>query len=98
MELTVQYFDDCPNWTVLVGLLRELVSDRDDVTIRLEAVETVEQAERVGFVGSPTLLVDGRDPYAEPGRPAGLACRVFQTPEGPAGLPSRWQLAELLTP
>lgn len=97
MELTVQYFDDCPNWTALVERLRELTVDRDDVTVRLETVETAEQAERVGFVGSPTLLVDGRDPFAEPGRPVGLACRVYRTPEGPAGLPSREQLAGLLS-
>ena len=97
MELTVQYFDDCPNWTDLVGRLRELTADREDVTIRFEVVETAEQAERVGFVGSPTLLVDGRDPFSEPGRPVGLACRVYRTPDGPAGLPSRSQLAELLS-
>lgn len=73
MELTVQYFGDCPNWTDLVGRLRELTAGRRDVTIWFEAVETAEQAERVGFVGSPTLLVDGRDPFAEPGRPVGLS-------------------------
>ena len=97
MERTVQYFDECPNWADLGGRLRELTADRDDVTIRLEAVETAEQAEVVGFVGSPTLLVDGRDPFAEPGRPVGLACRVYRTPDGPAGLPSTSQLAELLS-
>lgn len=98
MKLTVQYFDDCPNWKVLAERLREAVAGRQDVTIAFETVDTTEQAERVGFVGSPTLLVDGRDPFAEPGRPAGLACRVYQTPDGPAGLPSQAQLAEVLGP
>ena len=30
----------------------------------LERVETAEDAERLRFVGSPTILVDGRDPFA----------------------------------
>lgn len=97
MELTVQYFRDCPNWMTLVERLYELTVTRPDVSIRLQPVETADQAEEVGFVGSPTLLVDGRDPFVQPGRPAGLACRVYQTPDGPAGLPSRAQLAELIT-
>ena len=31
----------------------------------LEFVETPEDAERLRFIGSPTLLVQGRDPFAE---------------------------------
>lgn len=29
----------------------------------LERVETAEDAERLRFVGSPTILIDGRDPF-----------------------------------
>ncbi|MFC8261184.1 hypothetical protein ACFUNF_27160 [Streptomyces sp. NPDC057291] len=39
------------------------------------------------FTGSPTFLLNGRDPFAEPGRPAGLTCRVYRAPDGLRGLP-----------
>jgi hypothetical protein len=39
-------------------------------------VETGEKAQRLAFPGSATVLVDGRDPLADPTAPVGLACRV----------------------
>ncbi len=61
-----------------------------------EKVETAEDAERLGFIGSPTVLIDGSDPFAAPGSPVGLACRLYVTPEGLAGSPTVDQLAEVL--
>ncbi len=60
-------------------------------------VETFEEAERVGFHGSPSILVDGVDVFADPDARIGLSCRVYRTPEGPAGAPSVEQLREALT-
>jgi hypothetical protein len=54
----------------------------------LERVETAEDAERLRFIGSPTILVDGRDPFAGVAAPFGLTCRVYRTPEGLAGSPT----------
>jgi hypothetical protein len=69
----------------------------EDVRVALERVETPEDAERLRFTGSPTILLDGEDPFAaEADGGFGLSCRVFSTPEGPAGSPTREQLAEVL--
>ena len=32
--------------------------------------------------GSPTLLIDGRDPFAVPGAGPALACRLYETEDG----------------
>ena len=48
------------------------------------------------FRGSPTVLVDGRDPFADESAPAGLSCRVFATPEGLRGAPTVGQLLAVL--
>jgi hypothetical protein len=96
MRITLRYFEDCPNWQVLDERLRALTAGRADVEIAHELISTTQDAERLGFVGSPTLLIDGVDPFAEPGRPAGLTCRIYQTPEGPAGSPTIEQLTPLL--
>lgn len=55
------------------------------------------EAEELGFIGSPTVLVDGRDPFARGGEPVAMACRVFRTPDGLAGSPTVEQLVEALS-
>ena len=96
MEITIQYFDGCPNWTVLEQRVRQVVGDRPDVAIVHQRVETPEDAVRLRFRGSPTLLLDGVDPFADGGRPGGLACRVYRTPEGLAGAPTLDQVRAAL--
>lgn len=62
----------------------------------LERLATPEDAERLRFVGSPTVLVDGLDPFADGDVAFGLSCRVYQTPDGLAGTPTVEQLREAL--
>jgi hypothetical protein len=51
----------------------------------------------VGFRGSPTVLVDGRDPFLDRDSPVGrLACRVDRTEDGLAGAPTVDQLVAAL--
>lgn len=47
---------------------------------------------RLGFSGSPTILVDGQDPFADQDAPIGLACRLYATEEGLQGAPTIAQL------
>ena len=93
------YFDDCPNWRSTEALVNEALRlvNRSDVSVVRRRVETEEQAVQLGFVGSPTVLVDGRDPFSTGGEPVGLACRVFSDSEGLRGAPSLDQLVEVLS-
>lgn len=54
------------------------------------------EAERSAFNGSPTILIDGRDPFAEPGATPSLSCRIYRTSHGPAGAPGLDQLRKAL--
>ncbi|WP_447942871.1 thioredoxin family protein [Microbacterium aurum] len=92
MEITLQYFDGCPNWEILDHRIAEALHGRTDASIIRQRVGTTEEAVRLGFHGSPTILIDGIDPFAEPSAPVGLACRVFRTPNGLAGSPTLEQL------
>ena len=92
MEIKLQYFDGCPNREVLDHRIAEALHGRTDASIIRQRVETTEEAIRLGFHGSPTILIDGIDPFAEPSAPVGLACRVFRTPNGLAGSPTLEQL------
>jgi len=97
MDVTLLYFDDCPNWLDADAHLRALDAEIPGLRITRHVVDTPEEAERTGFRGSPSILVDGVDPFADADAPFGLSCRVYQTPDGPAGSPTRAQLRRVLT-
>lgn len=59
-------------------------------------VETIEAARRLGFIGSPTIRIAGRDPFAQPDAVPALACRLYSTPEGLTGAPITAQLVAVL--
>jgi hypothetical protein len=99
MDVRLLYFDGCPHWAVAEQRLRSASSSlgRGGETIRHVLVETSEDAEGLGFIGSPTILVDGHDPFASGDERPALACRVFSTAEGRAGSPTVEQLVEVLS-
>ena len=98
MRVQLLYFDECPNWQVAEARLHEAL----EITGRSAEVEKVfvatpEQAETLGFRGSPSVLVDGEDPFAQPGEAVGLSCRLYRTPLGLAGSPTVEQLVDVLS-
>ena len=98
MDVRLLYFDGCPNWRETDDRLRAALAQagRTDVPTLVE-VTTAQEAERLSFRGSPTVLVDGTDPFADVSAPVGLSCRVFRTPEGLRGAPTVEQLLAVLT-
>lgn len=94
MKIELQYFDGCPSWKTARDRLEAVLGDLEiDTEIHLEPIETPEAAESAGFRGSPTILIDGMDPWAVAGAPVSLSCRVYVTADGPAGSPTRDELA-----
>ncbi len=96
MDITLLYFGDCPNWKVADERLAVVAAESADLTVSRHLVETLEEAERVGFHGSPSILVDGVDVFADPDAGVGLSCRVYRTPDGLAGAPTVDQLRAAL--
>lgn len=79
VKVELLYFEGCPNWQIAETRLREALGalGHGTVTVTRRVVSSPEQAERVGFGGSPTILVDGTDPFAQPDDPVGFACRLY---------------------
>jgi hypothetical protein len=95
MRVTLVYFEGCPHWELGQERVNEAlvqVGEGPDA-LRTVAVRTPEDAERWHFRGSPTFLVNGRDPFATEDAPVGLACRLY----GSEGSPSVDQLVEALS-
>jgi hypothetical protein len=100
LKVTIQYFDGCPHWELADKRLKRVLAaePRDDVEIEYELIDSADEAECIGFHGSPTILFDGRDPFVNGDEPPGLACRVFRTERGREGSPSEAQLRAALSP
>jgi hypothetical protein len=97
VKVVLQYFDGCPSWRVAEERLRSaLVAVGLDPSISHEEISTLEEAERVGFIGSPTILINGRDPFRHDAAVPGLACRRYSTDRGIDGAPSVAQLVDAL--
>ena len=85
------YFEDCPHWEMADERLLTVAAERG-LRVEHRLVRTPQEAEALGFRGSPTITVDGRDPFAHGDEVFGLACRLYDTPDGPAGSPTLEQL------
>ena len=97
MDIRLQYFDDCPNWRIAEARLSAALTRLEDPTgVVLEKVDTPEAAERARFRGSPTILIDGNDPFADPDAPIGLSCRIYRSSHGIEPAPTVDQLTSVL--
>lgn len=98
MRVQLLYVDGCPNWQVADTRLREALETLGrPVEVARVVLTTPEQVEQWNFHGSPSVLVDGEDPFAQPGTPVGLSCRLYRTPHGVDGSPTVDQLVDVLS-
>lgn len=97
MDIEILYVPDCPNVESTLMRLDEALSAVGRAA-RVEpiVIESEDAARARGMRGSPTILVDGMDPFATADAECGLACRLFHTPTGLAGAPTTRQLIEVL--
>ena len=95
VEIEVQYFAGCTSWQLAEERVRCAlrILGRDDVRVRTRLVGGDADVEWSGFRGSPTILVDGCDPFAGPSAVGTPACRLYRTPDGLARVPTVTQLA-----
>lgn len=100
MNVSLLYFEGCPSWHEADDRLRQALDTTGhvDTTIQYVLVSTPEEAERLQFRGSPTVLVDDVDLFAEPNNAVGLACRLCRTEDGgQAGSPTLQRLVNALS-
>lgn len=93
MAIEILYFEGCPNWQQTLEHLRRALHD---VGVEAPVICLREITESTlagsGFAGSPTILVDGADPFPAPPGPVSLSCRRY--PHG--GSPTVDELVDAL--
>ncbi len=82
MELTVLAVPGCPHAPLLEQRLAGLLAGRPGVRLNRQVVGSDDEAGRLGMRGSPTLLIDGSDPFPAPGQGPALACRLYPSDGG----------------
>ena len=97
VPITLQYFDGCPNWRQADTDLNAAIEIVGlDAEVSYQKVEEHRDAENLAFRGSPTILISGNDPFADPDAPVGLSCRVYRTGERTSGSPGVEALQKVL--
>jgi hypothetical protein len=82
---------------VLKDRLTAVMDGRADVSVSQQVISDEGEAARWGMHGSPTLLIDGADPFAEPGQPPSMSCRLYRDDGGQlSGAPSVGQLRQAI--
>jgi len=78
MDVELLVVSDCPNGPIAAAMLRTALDDvgLTSTTFRTTVIDTKQRAEQRGFIGSPTILIGGLDPFVEPGRAPALARRI----------------------
>ena len=94
MRVEILYFSGCPNYAPAVDCVREVLAQEDTPAEMVEVeVNDLATAQRIGFLGSPTVRVDGQDvePEARAERAFGLSCRTYIDDGRRTGVPpSEW--------
>ena len=73
MTMEILQLPGCPGADLLAARLAEL----GHAGVARRVVTSQADAERLGLTGSPTLLVDGADPFARPGQSPSVSCRLY---------------------
>jgi hypothetical protein len=96
IDVELVHLDDCPLWLGAAARLRQAMGRAgvDPAGLRDRSIATEDAP--ADFPGSPTILIEGRDPFAG-AMPGGLACRRYPTEHGLDFAPSVAQLIEVLT-
>ena len=63
MNVELLWWEGCPSTERALDELRAALAelDLDGVEVQMREIRTDEEAEATGFVGSPTILIDGVD-------------------------------------
>jgi hypothetical protein len=97
LEVELLLVADCPHEAAAIDLIRHALDDVGllGAPFKTRTVTSQQQADELGFTGSPTILSNGIDPFAQPRLPPSLACSPLPNPgrtsghPEPAGSPSR---------
>lgn len=92
MNIEILYFEGCPNHGPALQRVQELLRE-EGLSAEISEIQVSDpaSARQIGFLGSPSVRVNGLDvePTARTTREYGMMCRTYVSDAGREGLPSR---------
>ena len=82
VELTLLTVPACPNAAAFEERLAAALAGHPPAVVRRCEVTDEREAAEAGMHGSPMLLIDGVDPFAQPGQAPSLSCRLYSDAAG----------------
>jgi hypothetical protein len=99
MKIEILYFEECPNHRPAVERVREILKE-EGISADVTEVNISDgaEAQRTGFLGSPTIRVNGIDmePAARSAHDYGMMCRTYPVNGRREGLPPREMLRQAI--
>jgi hypothetical protein len=97
VQIAVLTVPDCPHRDETLRRVRQAldVSGRAAVVVE-QVISDPGEAAAAGMRGSPTILIDGHDPFATPADEPSFSCRLFRTGSGLDGAPAVDDLVDAL--
>jgi|BarGraNGADG00212_2_1021979.scaffolds.fasta_scaffold133051_2 glutaredoxin len=99
LTIDVLYYEDCPHYEEAARVLKEVLEEEGvEATVKMVKVAKWGEAEAFGFIGSPTILINGED--VEKGMdhtsPFQGHCRVYLYKEEMFEVPPKEMIREAL--
>jgi len=98
MRVRFLYFSGCPNAESTLKLLKEAIREEaPDAELESREVNSEEDAGLHGFLGSPSIQIDGLDiektrrkdsPY--------YGCRIYRTEQRSSGVPAKGMIVDAI--
>ena len=90
MKVEILYFSGCPNHVPAVERVREVLRQEGALADMIEVeVKDLATAEKIGFLGSPSIRIDGQDvePAVRGIDGFGMMCRTYVDRGQRSGVP-----------
>jgi hypothetical protein len=83
MNVRFLYTEECPSHSEALERLRKALSDESvEADIKITRVETFDEAEKLQYPGSPTILINGRDICPTKSPHYAPTCRAYVLEDG----------------
>jgi hypothetical protein len=99
MNIEILYFEGCPNHKPVLQRVQEILRE-EGMSAEISQIQVCDPAvaREIGFLGSPSVRVNGLDvePAARAAHEHGVMCRTYVRETGREGLPSREMIRQAL--
>jgi len=98
MKVRFLYFSGCPNVEPTLRLLKEVLpTQAPDADLEMLEVNSDGEAGRCGFLGSPTIQINGQDIEKKRRKDSPYyGCRMYRSARGSSGIPSKAMILDAI--